>query len=143
MQNRLLFATILAATPILALSPAAFPAGDDPGCVRATVGGRQNQRELMSLMRRRNDAADRALSAYAVPRVKSREVKQVNDPELCERAAIAYGKVVQDESIDRRVHIVHVGGRFVVVDPEYAPDRRQLAVTFDSTFSRPLAVVPK
>ena len=143
MQNRLLFAALLAATPILALSPAAFPAADDPGCVRATLGARKDQRQFMSLMRRRDDEADRALSAYAVPHVKSREVKQVNDPELCEKAAIAYGKVLRHESDDRKVHMLHIGGRFVVVDPEYAPDERLRAVTFDSSFSQPLAVVAK
>lgn len=141
MQNRLWFAAILAATPILALSPAAFPAADDPGCVRATAGERKNQRQFMSLMRRHDDAADRTLAAYAVPHVKAREVKQVNDPGLCEKAAIAYGRVLRDESPNRRVHMLHIGGRFVVVDPDYAPDERHRILTFDSSFSRPLALV--
>src|SRR3990170_587256 len=83
MHNRLLVAALIAATPILALSPAAFPETDDQGCVRATAGVRRNQRELMSLMRRRDGEAEQALAAYAVPHVRSREVKQVTDPELC------------------------------------------------------------
>ena len=140
MQNRLVFAAILAATPILALSPVVFPEGDDPGCVRVATGVRPNQRQFMSLMRRHDEEANRTLSSYAVPHVKSREVKQVNDEDVCAKAALAYARALRAESANR-VHILHVGGRFVVVAPDYKPDDRTRVITFDSSFSRPLAVV--
>lgn len=94
MQNRLFFAALVAATPILALSPAAFPASGDPACVRATAGARE-----------------------------------------------AYRHAVRDDSPGGKVHIIHIGGRFIVVDPDLVRDRRQQLVTFDSSFTRPLAVV--
>ena len=140
MQSRLVFAALLAATPILALSPVVFPEGDDPGCVRATAGVRQNQRHFMSLMRRRDDDADRTLSGYGVPHVRSREVRQVIDETVCARAARAYASALHAESAPK-VHILHIGGRFVVVAPDYKPDDRNRVITFDSSFSRPLAVV--
>lgn len=141
MQIRLLFAALIAATPILALSPAAFPASDDPACVRATAGARQVQRKFMSLMRQRDDEGDRNLAAHAVPRVRSREVKQVSERELCEKAREAYRHAVRDDSSDGKVHIIHIGGRFIVVDPDLVRGSRQHLVTFDSSFTRPLAVV--
>ena len=94
----------------------------------------------MSLMRRHDDIADSTLGAHAVPHVKSRQVKQVSDDGLCEKAARAYSEVVHDESANR-VHILHIGGRFVVTDPDYKPDDRYRVVTFDSSFTRPLALI--
>ncbi len=140
MQNRLLFAALLAATPILALSPVAFPETDDTRCVRATAGARRVQRQFMSLMRRRDEESDRLLQAHAVPHVRSGEVRQVSDPDLCAKAATAYGRALRDRT-SRKVHILHIGGRFVVVDPEFVPDSRFRVMTFDSTFSQPLALV--
>jgi hypothetical protein len=136
MHSRLFVAAMIAATPILALSPAAFPEGSEAGCERATAGARQVQRQFMSLMRRRDSDAAKVLAEYGVTRVKSREVKQVNDDVICESAALAYGRAVGDDSQGRRVHILHIGGRFVVLDPD---DKR--TVTFDSTFAQPVAVV--
>jgi hypothetical protein len=140
MQNRLVFAAILAATPILALSPVVFPEGDDPGCVRVSTGVRPSQRQFMSLMRRHDEEADRTLSGYGVPHVKAREVKQVNDESVCAKAALAYARALRAESANP-VHILHIGGRFVVVAPDYKPDDRNRVITFDSSFSQPLAVV--
>ena len=141
MHNRLWIAGILAATPILALSPAAFPASNEAGCVRATAGARYNQRLFTSLMRRKDAKAERTLSVYGVERVKSREIKPINDPVVCERAALAYGRAVQQDEPGRRVHILRVGDRYVVMDPDFVPDAYHRAVTFDSTFSKTLAVV--
>lgn len=141
MHNRLWIAGILAATPILALSPAAFPASNDAGCVRSIAGARYNQRLFVSLMRRKDAIADKTLRTYGIERVTRREVKPVTDPVVCERAATAYGRVMQTASSDTRVHILRVGDRYIVMDPDYEPDDYHRAVTFDSTFTRPLAVV--
>ena len=141
MHNRLWIAGILAAAPILALSPAAFPASHDAGCVRAVAGVRYNQRLFSSLMRRKDQIADRMLRTYNVHRVSRRDVKPVTDPVVCERAAIAYGRVLNDRSDDRKVHILRVGDRYIVMDPAYQPDDYHRAVTFDSTFTRPFAFV--
>ena len=135
MNNRLWFATILATTPILAMTPVAFPAGNDPGCISATAGARKQQREFMSLMRRRDDAAEMKLWIYAVPRVRAREVKQVSDETICAKAARAYASSSRTSGSDR-VHVLHVGGRFVVSD-----EKRATFLTFDSTFAAPIAVV--
>ena len=141
MHNRLWIAGILAATPILALSPAAFPASNEAGCVRSVAGARYNQRLFASLMRRKDAFADRTLSTYGVERVNRREVRPVTDPVVCERAAIAYGRVLREESTSRKVHILRVGDRYIVMDPDYRPDDYGRAVTFDSTFTRPIALV--
>src|SRR5688572_6051001 len=122
MHNRLWIAGILAATPILALSPAAFPASNEAGCVRSVAGARYNQRLFASLMRRKDAVADRTLSTYGVERVNRREVRPVTDPVVCERAAIAYGRVLREESTSRKVHILRVGDRYIVMDPDYRPD---------------------
>ena len=141
MHNRLWIAGILAATPILALSPAAFPASHNAGCLRLVAAARSNQRPFTSLMRRKDSIADRTLRTYNVSRVDRREVKSVTDPVICERAAIAYGRVFNDQSDDRKVHILRIGDRYIVMDPSYKPDDYHRAVTFDSTFTKPLAFV--
>ena len=92
-------------------------------------------------MRRKDQIADRMLRTYGVARVKRNEVKPVTDPVTCERAAIAYGRVFSDQSGDRKVHILRVGDRYIVMDPSYQPDDYHRAVTFDSTFTRPIAFV--
>jgi hypothetical protein len=141
MHNRLWIAGILAATPILALSPAAFPASNEAGCVHTTAGARYNQRLFTSLMRRKDANAERTLSVYGVERVKAREIKPITDPVVCERAALAYGRAVQQDDPGRRVHILRVGDRYVVMDPDFVPDDYHRAVTFDSTFTKAVAVV--
>ena len=141
MHNRLWIAGMLAATPILALSPAAFPASNEAGCVRSIAGARYNQRLFVSLMRRKDAIANKMLKTYGVERVNRREVKPVTDPVVCERAAMAYGRVMSDDTSDRKVHILRVGDRYIVMDPDYQPDDYHRAVTFDSTFTRPLALI--
>lgn len=141
MHHRLRIAAILAATPLLALSPVAFPAHPEAGCVRGVLGSRYNQRLFLSLMRRKDQIADRFFDTYKVERVKSGDVQPVNDPVLCARAAAAYGKALHDENEVRKVHILRVGSRFIVMDPELIVDDHHRAVTFDSRFSAPLAVV--
>lgn len=141
MHTRLWIAGLLAATPILALSPAAFPASQHPGCVKSAAGARYNQRLFVSIMRRTDRIAERTLAVYNVARVKSREVRPVTDAGVCARAAVAYGKVFSEDAPDRKVHILRVGERYIVMDPDYLPDPYHRAVTFDSTFSRALAVV--
>lgn len=141
MHTRLWIAAVVAATPILALSPVAFPANHEAGCVKAIAGERYNQRLFMSLMRRKDAIAERTLAVYNVARVKSREVRPVRDPVVCARAAAAYNLAVRDDSPDRQVHILKVGDRFIVMDPDYRPDEYRRAVTFDSTFTNALALV--
>jgi len=141
MHNRLWVAGILAATPILALTPVAFPASHEAGCVRGVAGARYNQRLFSSIMRRKDAIAERTLAAYNVMRVKSRDVKPVNDPVVCERAALAYGHVFNQEDSARKVHVLRIGDRYIVMDPDYRPDDYHRAVTFDSSFSKALALV--
>ena len=141
MHNRLWIAVIVATTPILALSPAAFPASHSPGCVRPALSFRYNQRLFLSLMRRRDALADRTLAVYKVERVKAGDVRPISDPVICSHAANAYGRVVQDSSPDRKVHILRVGNRYIVMDPDYTVDNYHRAVTFDSTFTNALALV--
>lgn len=141
MHNRLWIAAIVATTPILALSPAAFPVSHSPGCVKPMLGSRYNERLMMSLMRRKDALAARTLAVYNVERVKARDVKPINDPVTCSRAANAYTQVVHDSSTDRKVHILRVGNRYIVMDPDYIVDDYHRAVTFDSTFATVMAVV--
>src|SRR5215203_599488 len=141
MHTRLWIAAAFAVTPILALSPVAFPASHDAGCVKAAAGARYNQRLFMSLMRRKDDIAERTLSVYNVLRVKPRDIKPVSDPVVCSRAAAAYSVAVKEDDADRKVHILRVGDRYIVMDPDYQPDDYHRAVTFDSTFTKPLALV--
>ena len=141
MHTRLWIAAAFAATPILALSPVAFPGGEEAGCAKTVAGARYNQRLFMSLMRRKDAIAERTLAVYNVVRVKSRDVKPVNDPVVCSRAASAYNAAVKEDDPGRRVHILRVGNRYIVSDPDYLPDEYHRAVTFDSTFSKPLALV--
>ena len=141
MQNRLLVAAIVAMTPILALSPAAFPASHAPGCVRPVPGSRYNQRLFLSLMRRKDALAEKTLSAYKVARVPAKDVSPVSDPAICTRAANAYTQVVHDSASDRKVHVLRVGDRYIVMDPDYVVDDYHRAVTFDSTFTTALALI--
>ncbi|MBA3406008.1 MAG: hypothetical protein H0U13_15220 [Gemmatimonadaceae bacterium] len=141
MHTRLWIAALLAATPILALSPVAFPGERNPGCVRPDPSSRYNLRLFTSLMRRKDDNARATLVTYSVPRVSARDVQAVTEPVLCARASVAYGKALRDETPGRRVHILRVGNRFIVMDPEYKVDQYHRAVTFDSTFSKALAVI--
>lgn len=140
MHNRLWIAAIVATTPILALSPVAFPASHT-GCVRQVPGSMYNQRLFLSLMRRRDAIAERTLAVYKVLRVKAKDVKPINDPATCARAANAYTQVVHDSSSTRKVHILRVGNRYIVMDPDYVVDDYHRAVTFDSTFTNALALV--
>lgn len=141
MQNRLWIAAIVAMTPVLALSPAAFPVSHTPGCVQPVPGSRYNQRLFLSLMRRRDNIAERMLAVYKVGRVKASDVRPVSDPATCSRAANAYTRVVQDSNSARKVHILKVGNRYIVMDPDYVVDDYHRAVTFDSTFTNALALV--
>jgi hypothetical protein len=60
---------------------------------------------------------------------------------VCRKAAIAYGKVVNEGAQPRRVHILRVGPRFIVMDPDYIVDNHHRAVTFDSTLTKAVALV--
>jgi hypothetical protein len=141
MDKRLRLAAVLAAAPILAFSLVAFPADEQPGCVRGVAGSRYNQRLFRSLMLRTDAVAARFLAVYNVPRVSWLEVRPVSDPVVCHRAALAYGKVVRQEDPDRKVHILRVGSRYIVMDPDYVVDKRHRAVTFDSTLTKAIALV--
>lgn len=92
-------------------------------------------------MRRRDTLAERTLAVYKVARVRAKDVKPISDPATCSRAANAYTQVVLDSSSNRQVHILRVGNRYIVMDPDYIVDDYHRAVTFDSTFSNALALV--
>ncbi len=141
MHNRLWIAAIVAATPILALSPVAFPHPHYAGCMRPVPGSRYNQQLFKSLMRRRDAIASKTLAAYNIPRVKSWDISPVSDAETCTRAANAYSQVIHDPKLDRQVHVLRIGDGYIVIDPDYVPDEYHRAITFDSTFTKPLALV--
>jgi hypothetical protein len=92
-------------------------------------------------MLRHDKVADRFLTVYQVPRVSGLQVWPVSDPVVCHRAAVAYGKVFRQQDPNRKVHILRVGNRFIVMDPDYLVDNRHRAVTFDSTLTKAVAVV--
>jgi hypothetical protein len=92
-------------------------------------------------MTRKDKIAARFLTVYQVPRVTPVEVRPVSNPTICRRAALAYESVVHQRAGDRKVHILRVGNRFIVMDPDYVENNRHRAVTFDSTFSHALAFV--
>ncbi len=141
MHNRLWIAALVAATPILVLSPVAFPPSHVAGCVRPEPGQRYNLRLFKWIMRRKDAKAEKTLEVYRVNRVKPTDVRPVSDPALCERAAVAYGRALNQASSDRKVHILKVGDRYIVMDPDYQPDDYRRAMTFDSSFSKPLALI--
>ena len=92
-------------------------------------------------MHRKDKIAARFLAVYNVPRVAPLQVRPVSNPTVCRRAAIAYGKVIHEGTQPRRVHILRVGSRYIVMDPEYVVDNHHRAVTFDSTLTKAVALV--
>jgi hypothetical protein len=132
---------MLAATPLLALGLIASPPHNEPGCARPVVGSRYNYHLFRSLMHRKDKIAVRFLAVYNVPRVAPLQVRPVSNPTVCRRAAIAYGKVINEGTQPRKVHILRVGQRFIVMDPDYIVDNHHRAVTFDSTLTKAVALV--
>lgn len=141
MPQRLRLAALLAVAPLLAFSLVAFPAKQEAGCVRGIAGSPYNQRLFRSLMHRKDKIAARFLTAYNVSKVSSLDVRSVNDPVVCHRAALAYGKVVGKDEPGRKVHILRVGTRYIVMDPHFVVDNHHRAVTFDSTLTKAIALV--
>jgi hypothetical protein len=141
MHHRLRLAALLAAAPLLALSLVAFPAKHQAGCVRGIAGSPYNQHLFRSLMHRKDKIAARFLTVYNVGRVSTLDVRPVSDPAVCHRAALAYGKVVGQDDPGRKVHILRVGTRYIVMDPDFVVDNRHRAVTFDSTLTKAIALV--
>ena len=67
MHTRLWIAAAFAATPILALSPVAFPGGDEAGCAKTVAGARYNQRLFRvarSIVGNASEAEDVVQQAY-------------------------------------------------------------------------------
>jgi len=141
MHKRLRLAALLAAAPLLALSLVAFPAKQEAGCVRGIAGSPYNQHLFKSLMSRKDKIAGRFLIAYHVGKVSPLDVRPVNDPAVCHRAALAYGKVVGKDDPGRKVHILRVGSRYIVMDPDFVVDSTHRAVTFDLTLTKAIALV--
>lgn len=132
---------MLAATPILALGLVASPSQHEPGCARPVAESRYNHRLFRSLMHRKDKIATRFLAVYNVPRVPPLQVRPVSNPDICRRAAIAYGKVIHESAPGRKVHILRIGSRYIVMDPDYVVDNHHRAVTFDSTLTKAVALV--
>jgi hypothetical protein len=141
MPNRLWIAAVIAVAPILAMSPIAFPANHEAGCVRAAQGARRDQRAFMSLMKSHDRDDVQKLVNYRLGRVRANDVKLVTDDNVCQRAANAYSSVLRSPKPGRRVTLLKVGDRYVASDPNFKPDKHRRAVTFDSTFTEPLALV--
>lgn len=134
-------ALILSAAPVLALGVVSPTPSPKAGCIRGAYGSRYNERLFRSVMRRSDKVAGKFLKAYNVPRVKPSEVRPVSDPVVCRRAAIAYGKVLNADDLDRKVHVLRVGDRYIVMDPDLIVDNQHRAVTFDSTLTKAVALV--
>ncbi len=141
MHHRLRFAAMLAASPLLALGLVASPSHNEPGCAPAIIGSRYNHRLFVSLMNRKDKISERFLAVYNVPRVSTLQVRPVSNPAICRRAAIAYGSVIHESAQSRKVHVLRVGSRYIVMDPDYVVERHHRAVTFDSTFTKAVALV--
>ena len=109
--------------------------------MRGIAGSPYNQHLFKSLMNRKDKIAARFLTAYNVGKVSSLDVRTINDPVVCRRAALAYGKVVGKDDPGRKVHILRVGSRYIVMDPEFIVDNHHRAVTFDSTLTKAIALV--
>lgn len=92
-------------------------------------------------MRRTDKVSGKFLQVYNVPRVKPSEVRPINSPVICQRAAVAYGKALNAEDSNRRVHVLRVGNRYIVMDPDFTVDNQHRAVTFDSTLTHVVARV--
>ena len=92
-------------------------------------------------MYRKDKIAERFLTAYNVPRVSPLQVRPVSNPSICRRAALAYSKVVNEGTQPRHVHILRVGPRYIVMDPDYLVENHHRAVTFDSNFTKAVALV--
>jgi hypothetical protein len=92
-------------------------------------------------MIRTDKVAERFLAAYNVPRVSPLDVHPVSNPTICRRAAMAYGHVVHQSVRNIKVHILRVGTRYIVMDPDYLVDNHHRAITFDSSFTRAVALV--
>jgi hypothetical protein len=141
MRQATRLALILSAAPVLALGVVTPSSSPKAGCIRGAYGSRYNQRLFRSLMRRSDKIAGTFLKVYNVPRVKPSEVRPVNDPVICQRAAVAYGKALSAEDGNRQVHVLRVGNRYIVMDPDFVVDNQHRAVTFDSTLTHPVALV--
>jgi hypothetical protein len=141
MPQSLRLVLILSAAPVLALGVVAPRTHPQPGCIHATAENRYNQRLFRSLMRRKDKIAERFLSAYKVPRVSVLQVQPVIDPVVCRRAAVAYGRAINENEPGRKVHILRVGDRYIVMDPAYVVDNHHRAVTFDSTLTKAVALI--
>jgi hypothetical protein len=141
MRQATRLALILSAAPVLALGVVAPSTSTKAGCIRGAYGSRYNQRLFRSVMRRSDKVAGKFLKAYKVPRVKPSEVRPVNDPVVCRRAAVAYGRALSAEDLDRKVHVLRVGNHYIVMDPDFVVDNQHRAVTFDSTLTQPVALV--
>lgn len=141
MPNRLWIAAVVAAMPLLAMSRLSMPVARDAGCVLAMHGARSAQRSFMSMMRSRSDRDHARLVKYNIGHAKPGDVELITDDDVCERAANAYSSAVGDVAPDRHVTVLRVRDRYVVRDPAFRRNKHRSSVTFDSTFSEPLAVV--
>ena len=92
-------------------------------------------------MTRRDKVAARFLAVYNVSRVSPLDVRPVSNPTICRRAAMAYGQVVHQSVRNLKVHILRVGTRYIVMDPDYLVDNRHRAITFDSSLTKAVAFV--
>ena len=82
---------------------------------------------------------------YQLPLMPAAEVRLVDDPTVCTRAAAAYTQAVHDTTVAgqrRRVNVVQLGNRYAVGDP-FTPARAgefELWAIFDARW-RPIVVL--
>lgn len=92
--------------------------------------------ELISLMSRSDDLANKILASRGVLRVPTTQIAVVSDTTLCRRAANAYSSVEQLPATNRLVYTIRAGIRYLVLDPSVTAGEWKRGVTFDSSFTQ-------
>jgi len=77
------------------------------------------------------------ISIYGVERVPPSAVTAIEDSKVCKAAAIAYSREVHAKV--SAVHVIKVGSRYAVTNPEITAGEWKVVATFDSTFARTLS----
>lgn len=72
---------------------------------------------------------------YGLDVVAQSEIEIIQAPNLCSEAGAAYASALNGTQT-RQVHVVRVGTRYIVVDPEERVGEFLLYMVFDSTWHR-------
>ena len=78
-------------------------------------------------------------SAAALPVVSKVDVLLIREPAICAEGAAAYDRVRARATPGASVLVIRVGDRYVVYDPAPVAGEASVLITFDRSFSPPLA----